>query len=288
MGESRDHPHELDDAEIPDPTLLEAFNEAIENLGIDKPLESNGTTDNASRDRESGTPLKQLTGSGWAASKNNANALLAFAPTLQTEEEKANEEESSSFGPNQESSKELQSERRAPWVVTGFASRADLAHWFPQIDHDESKSWRIWLSKRSRALLLHTGIVGVILLTNFILTLWAAANYPHSRGVSTLYQGSCAFVKRLDLWLHLLINVLSTGMLMASNYCMQLQAAPTRKNVDKAHKVQDWLDIGVPSLRNLRYISNWRRFSWVLLALSSLPVHLMYVDCPLCSGDSFR
>ncbi len=67
-------------------------------------------------------------------------------------------------------------------------------------------------------------------------------------------------------------------MLMASNYCMQLQAAPTRKNLDKAHEAEDWLDIGVPSLRNLRYIGNWRRFSWLLLALSSLPVHLMYVN----------
>ena len=163
------------------------------------------------------------------------------------------------------------------FIATGFARKEQLAHWFPQIEDDENKSWRIWLSKRSRALLLHIGIVGAILLVNFALTLWGITHYAYPHGVATIYQGSCAFVKRLDLWLHLLINVLSTGMLMASNYCMQLQAAPTRKNIDEAHKAEDWLDIGVPSLRNLRYIGNWRRFSWLLLALSSLPVHLMYV-----------
>ena len=163
------------------------------------------------------------------------------------------------------------------FTATGIASKEQLAHWFPQIEDDESKSWRIWLSKRSRALLLHISVVGVILLINFALTLWGVTHYARFHGVATIYQGDCGFVKRLDLWLHLLINLLSTGMLMASNYCMQLQAAPTRKNLDKAHAAEDWLDIGVPSLRNLRYIGNWRRFSWLLLALSSLPVHLMYV-----------
>ena len=275
MAESSDHSHGLSDTENPDQTLLGSFNEAIGNLGLATPLESNEATENVLGNREPGIPSVPLVISNGIASKNTADALLSLPPIVQTKETQASSEDPSSSSPVQEGSGELQSERRAPFVVTGFASREVLARWFPQIDDDESKSWRIWISKRSRALLLNTGIVAVILLTNFILTLWAAAHYPSSHGVSTLYQGSCAFVKRLDLWLHLLINVLSTGMLMASNYCMQLQAAPTRKNVDKAHKAQDWLDIGVPSLRNLSYISNWRRFSWVLLALSSLPVHLM-------------
>jgi hypothetical protein len=82
-------------------------------------------------------------------------------------------------------------------------------------------------------------------------------------------------VKRLDLWLHLLINLLSTGLLMASNYCMQLQAAPTRADIDRAHARGQWLDIGVPSLRNFGKIGRWRKFTWLLLAFSSLPIHFM-------------
>jgi hypothetical protein len=164
---------------------------------------------------------------------------------------------------------------RRDFRASRFAKKSELSWWFPQIEDDEKRSWRIWLSKRSRALLVNTGIVSSILTVNFSLTVFAVSQYGSQNGVGTIYEGSCDTVQKLDLWLHLLINLLGTGMLSASNYCMQLQAAPTRENVDEAHKIGKWLDIGVPSLRNLWYISNWRRFSWILLALSSVPIHLM-------------
>jgi hypothetical protein len=159
--------------------------------------------------------------------------------------------------------------------ATGFANKHELSWWFPQIEFNERKSWRIWLSKRSRALLINTTVVGAILLINFVLTIVAASRYKSSNGVGIIYEGDCDTVKSLSLWLHLLINLLGTSMLSASNYCMQLQAAPTRENVNRAHKDGRWLDIGVSSLRNLWYIGNWRRFSWILLAMSSVPIHLM-------------
>lgn len=237
---------------------------------------SNEATGNASADRETGGPLRQSSESNREVTLNAINVLSTSTSADQTHEYRPKSVASPPL--NAPECAPVKSEDGPSFIVTGFASKDELAHWFPQIEDDENKSWRIWFSKRSRALLLHTGLVGAILLVNFALTLWGVTHYAYPHGVATIYQGSCAFVKRLDLWLHLLINVLSTGMLMASNYCMQLQAAPTRKNVDVAHDAGDWLDIGVPSLRNLRYIGNWRRFSWLLLALSSLPVHLMYVE----------
>jgi hypothetical protein len=159
--------------------------------------------------------------------------------------------------------------------ATGFANKHELSWWFPQIEFDERKSWRIWLSKRSRALLINTTVVGAVLLANFALTIFAASRYESSNGVGIIYEGDCDTGKSLSLWLHLLINLLGTSMLSASNYCMQLQAAPTRENINRAHKDGRWLDIGVPSLRNFWYIGNWRRFSWIVLAMSSVPVHLM-------------
>ncbi|KAI1856560.1 hypothetical protein JX265_011519 [Neoarthrinium moseri] len=157
-----------------------------------------------------------------------------------------------------------------------LAERETLSWWFPQINDDEQKSWRIWLSRRSRALVLQIAIVVVILLVNIILTLVAVSTYGSQNGVGLIYSGDCDTVTRLDRWIHLLINLLSTGLLSASNYCMQLQAAPTRGDVDSAHEQNTWLDIGVPSLRNLRYIGGWRKFTWVLLAFSSVPLHLLY------------
>ncbi|RYP92686.1 hypothetical protein DL770_001199 [Monosporascus sp. CRB-9-2] len=160
-----------------------------------------------------------------------------------------------------------------------FADKNELALWFPQIHSDESNDMRIWLSRRSRTLVVQIILIATILFTNFGLTVFAVSQYGSSNGVGLIYDGDCDTVRALDLWTHLLINLLSTGMLSASNYCMQLQAAPTRANVERAHNDGKWLDIGVPSLRNLRYISIGRALSWALLAFSSVPVHLMYYHC---------
>ena len=93
--------------------------------------------------------------------------------------------------------------------------------------------------------------------------------------IGTIYQGHCDKVKKLNLWLHLLINVLSTVLLGTSNYCMQLLMAPTPREVIDAHKEKMWLDIGIPSIRNLRRIERKRITTWCLLGLSSGFLHLM-------------
>ena len=95
-------------------------------------------------------------------------------------------------------------------------------------------------------------------------------------GIGTIQLGSCQKTKNVSLWLHLLINILSTALLSASNYCMQCLSSPTREEVDKAHARHIWLDIGVPSVRNLRRISWKRIILWWLLAITSLPLHLLY------------
>lgn len=57
---------------------------------------------------------------------------------------------------------------------------------------------------------------------------------------------------------------------------MQLLSAPTRVYIDRAHSSGHWLDIGIPSIRNLRF-SDWKRRSlWLALCVSSIPLHLVY------------
>ncbi|KAJ5780256.1 hypothetical protein N7457_005416 [Penicillium paradoxum] len=97
----------------------------------------------------------------------------------------------------------------------------------------------------------------------------------HGRN-TVLYEGDCEKVHHLGVGLHLLINLLSTSLLSASNYGMQCLAAPTRQVIDKAHKAGRWLDIGVPSVRNLFRVSKGRSVLWLCLAFSSLPFHLIY------------
>lgn len=119
-------------------------------------------------------------------------------------------------------------------------------------------------------------MTGTVFLVNLILTIWATKTLEMNGGIGTIQRGSCQKTKNLSLWLHLVINALSTALLSASNYCMQCLSSPTRKEIDKAHASHVWLDIGVPSVRNLRRISWKRIFLWWLLAISSLPLHLMY------------
>ncbi|KAI1325094.1 hypothetical protein F5Y16DRAFT_278388 [Xylariaceae sp. FL0255] len=161
-----------------------------------------------------------------------------------------------------------------PFQSQTFARKNELSQFFPKIN--DKDSLRAWKSKRSRTLLLQIFLVVVVLLANIVLTVFAVSHYSSTDGIGLLYDDDCTTVKDLDRYLHLLINILSTGLLSASNYCMQLQAAPTRAEINRAHHEGKWLDIGVSSLRNLAFISNWRRFTWALLALSSVPVHLIY------------
>ncbi|KAI0167247.1 hypothetical protein BJ166DRAFT_589777 [Pestalotiopsis sp. NC0098] len=82
-----------------------------------------------------------------------------------------------------------------------LADRHNLSWWFPQIDHDEKESWRIWLSRRSRALMLQIGITVLVLVVNFTLTFIAFSRYPSTNGVGLIYSGDCSTVARLDQWI---------------------------------------------------------------------------------------
>ncbi|KAI1099322.1 hypothetical protein F4804DRAFT_337336 [Jackrogersella minutella] len=167
-------------------------------------------------------------------------------------------------------------ESRSPFRVETVAKTETLSGWFPKINDTAENSWRIRWSQRNRALLIQIALVVIILTTNLTLTIYTRLRYPSKKGIGLIYQGDCDTIGKLDQWIHLLINVLSTGILSASNYCIQLQASPTRDDIDRAHREHKWLDIGVPSLRNFGYIGKWRRLCWILLAFCALPFHLMY------------
>jgi hypothetical protein len=120
---------------------------------------------------------------------------------------------------------------------------------------------------------LHFAIWAVIVFViNIIASIWGAV-YQRSR--DSLTEGDCGDIKNLNRGLHVFINILSTILLSGSNYCMQCLSAPTRTDVDQAHASRIWLDIGIPSIRNLKHISRPRFWLWLLLGLSSVPLHLL-------------
>ena len=131
-------------------------------------------------------------------------------------------------------------------------------------------------------------IAAVVLIINLIFTIWAVSNSGIQDGLGTLQDGSCKRTTTLTFWIHLAVNVLSTLLLGASNYSMQYLSSPTRSEIDNAHNQGVWLDIGVPSVRNLRRLSTIRIVLWWLLAISSIPLHLLYnsaVFSSLCTSE---
>ena len=116
----------------------------------------------------------------------------------------------------------------------------------------------------------------MVAVINLLFIIWALSKSGLHDSLGTLEDGNCDRTRKLTFWMHLAINVLSTMLLGASNYTMQCLSSPTRSEVDKAHSRGIWLDIGVPSFRNLKSLSSSRVILWWTLALSSIPLHLLY------------
>ena len=116
----------------------------------------------------------------------------------------------------------------------------------------------------------------IVLITNIAWTVSVAEKDRAKDGKVTIFDGNCKQTRSLTLGLHLVINILGTILLAASNYCMQCLASPTREEIDRAHSKSKCLDVGVQSLRNLLGIQTIRSVFWLLLALSSIPLHLLF------------
>ena len=164
------------------------------------------------------------------------------------------------------------------------SSLLELLHLDSESTQERSKSfssaWKpVWYTGWHKAVLYCAATVVAVLFINIGLTVYAATNPRNKleRGVGILYEGGCDRSRTIGLLLHLGINGLSTLLLSGSNYTQQCLAAPTRSEVDAAHARRRWMDIGVPSVRNLFRIKRERRFLWIAIGFSSIPLHLLCV-----------
>ena len=115
----------------------------------------------------------------------------------------------------------------------------------------------------------------ISLIINLSVIIWLSTHKDSSTGLVEMYRGDCGKVKTMNTWNHLAINIISTLLLGGSNYSMQCLVAPTRDEIDKEHARGRFLDIGVPSIRNLFKISKPKMILWWILGLSSVPLHLL-------------
>lgn len=92
------------------------------------------------------------------------------------------------------------------------------------------------------------------------------------------FQGTCddGSVSKLNMLLHLLLNTVSTIIFSSSNFFMQVINSATRQELDLVHSKGFCLDIGVPSLTNAFRLGKFKFCSWMVLFLSSVPLHLLF------------
>lgn len=92
------------------------------------------------------------------------------------------------------------------------------------------------------------------------------------------FQGTCGdgSVSKLNMLLHLLLNTVSTVVFASSNFFMQVINSATRQELDLVHTAGLCLDIGVPSMTNAFRLGKFKLYTWILLFLSSVPLHLLF------------
>lgn len=119
--------------------------------------------------------------------------------------------------------------------------------------------------------------VGAVLCFNVAFTIYLIATHPPSSdGVGVVAMGNCSTISSSSTIIHILINICSSVVVAASNYNMQCLTAPTRADVDDAHKRGKPLQIGVQSLGNLRFVRWWKICMWIALTFSTVPLHFLW------------
>lgn len=127
-----------------------------------------------------------------------------------------------------------------------------------------------------------TAIVNITLayLCDVVLSILLAVSVSRPNASLTsstiIFNGDCGLSTALNLLLHLFINIISGVILASSNFFMQVLNSPSRKEIDKVHRWLRSVDIGVPSLKNLRHVSYFKLTSWIIFAITSIPIHLFF------------
>jgi len=145
-----------------------------------------------------------------------------------------------------------------------------------------------WLSRRFKdissnsrfhgwrmGVLLGSFASSLVLCCNIGILVFGSLRHGSADNFTVLSTGNAKDMSWWSSAIHIVINALSTVLLAASNYTMQVLSSPTRGDIDRAHSGRHWLDIGILSVHNFGYIPNRRRFLCVIMVLSSIPIHLL-------------
>lgn len=159
-----------------------------------------------------------------------------------------------------------------------YAKVGMLGKYIPEVDPENprAQTFRVELAKRTTMLRVQIGIALLVMALNIGCIIAGVVVYrPNSKGVGTIRFGSCHDTSTINTLLHGAINILSSLLLGAGSYCMQLLVGPSRQEMDRAHSKGKSMEIGVASIKNLRHIAGKRVVLWLFLGISSTLLHFL-------------
>lgn len=116
----------------------------------------------------------------------------------------------------------------------------------------------------------------IILIAGFVCLVVAGTKIAFLIGAMDLFVGSCATARAINWGLHAIVNLVVVVFILGANYVFQVLSSPTRSDVARAHGLKRWLEIGVPSLSNLRHVSRLKAFLALLLPAVAVTIQLLY------------
>jgi hypothetical protein len=104
-------------------------------------------------------------------------------------------------------------------------------------------------------------------------------------GQLEIRRGECSAVRSVGYGITAAVNVLGLIVLAGANYAFQVLSSPTRPEVDLAHHQQSWVDIGIPSLRNLVFINGIRAFLAAIIVILGIASQVIYNSLVFVTSD---
>ncbi|KAK8139270.1 hypothetical protein PG984_002650 [Apiospora sp. TS-2023a] len=131
-------------------------------------------------------------------------------------------------------------------------------------------------------------ILAFVLLIISVVALILAISRKGASDETVVFSGSCDTASSINTGLHAAINVFAITILVGSNYAFQILSSPTRTELASAHNKKQWLDIGIPSLRNLFHVSGLRTALVAVALLCAVSTQIIYNAVIFTSPTGFK
>ncbi|KAI0521797.1 hypothetical protein F5B22DRAFT_502769 [Xylaria bambusicola] len=116
----------------------------------------------------------------------------------------------------------------------------------------------------------------IILIVGIISLILVITRTKEFSGQLAIFSGNCSTATRINIGVHVVINVFTVVLLAGANYVFQILTSPTRREVAEAHDRKQWLDIGMCSLRNFLHVSGFRAGLAAVIIVVAIALQVIY------------